>query len=492
MFEKINHNIHNPENSLLVLGVAPKGPPRQIVQLSKAYNYDTVFGESTLSKAFQLSIEEDFNNIFFYRLNGTEAHVTIKELNTEKDLFALRMYSGEETNIDDVIKMFPTHMTFEVEEEVFTYLFSEFPTIDQLCERINRDSLLGYLPFYAEAIDRETPTQNLFAEESSFYFNEGSGEEEFLLNRNGVDDLSVITPKLREYIDEALFSTETISIQYFEPNGEIAPYDFGTIVLTDFYADDDASIIEKFSQYAKSKKEEKEFVPSIVLGLSPITEMFDDVSEENYVDIESYRDKAILYEETVEKKPSHRHIEIVLGNDADGTPLALYYALSKASVPVHINMTNKKISQINHISYEFIKEDVDLFTSKGYICIVPSIRKNFVAYKSQTFIRDTTSLFSKPHNVRIENHFHVLFSDMFSDKIGKPIDQFDLNDIKKQVEEAMNGLVEKKMIKSYYLSDVELKTKTEISVSLDVQTFSDIDYIKAQTEILVPEGMVVL
>ena len=144
----------------------------------------------------------------------------------------------------------------------------------------------------------------------------------------------------------------------------------------------------------------------------------------------------------------------------------------------YLSSTNKEIKEISTFFTRFNKEQLASLTSNGYTCIVPSIRKGHVAYKSVSFIGNQTLIASKPHYSRSARYYVNSIVSPLESLIGSPSSQLQVANIDRMVKESVEQIKSLGIYKDIEYSTT-LSSYDEIKISLSFLPYGEIESVQS-------------
>lgn len=452
---RVASTIPQQSRYLLLVGFALNGPARTPFTLKDETNPYEILGDCLLADAY---VEARLQGVepLILRLNGNHATQTIKVNN--EPVFTLESVQGNQGANDVIIHVFPTHLSIKGITTDRTYLFSEYPTTDRLVDAINFDAIYGLGEVRGNAVQSLFPTKDLTDTEYQLFL-EGGREDSHLVVRNERLSEVVLDERMR-LLEETLL--ESYGDDYAS-NAEFSPFNIDTVILTDFAHELYPKAIEVLGKFCASKTLEQPLFCSGLIG-SYLLNGEDNVTE-SVASLVEKGNKGHAHE-------YYKHVEVVLGmqrpyeNEDKKIPVVTGFGAMRYLLPTHFAATNKKIPTILNLFARIRKEDVALLTSNGYTCIVPSIRKGYVAYKSTSFIENQQLVSSKPHYVRpMYDAISFLLNDLDL-LIGSNISRLQMNKVTNLFNEKIRDLVEKKEVFKEITYEVNFKSQDTIGVSL--------------------------
>lgn len=459
-----------PEQSryLLLVGFALNGPARTPFTIKDGINPYELLGDCLLADAY---VEARLQGIepLVLRLNGNHATQTIKV--NDVPIFTVEAVQGNTESNNIVLHVFPTHLSVKGLITDRTYLFSEYPTADRLVDAINFDADYGLGEIKGNALSALFPTKDLTDKEYQLFLEEGRDESHLVVRNERLSEVT-IDERINLLRDTLLESYD----EEYASNSEFSPFNIDTVILTDFAHELYPSATEILGKFCESKTLEQPLFCSGLIG-SYLLNGEDDVTES----VASLVEKG-------NKGHSHdyyKHVEVVLGtqrayeNEDKKIPVVTGFGAMRYLQASHLSATNKKISTILNLFARIRKEDVALLTSNGYTCIVPSIRKGFVAYKSTSFIENQQLVSSKPHYVRPMYEAISFLLDDLDIMIGSNISRLQMSKVTNLFNDKIRELVEKRESFKDIQYEVYFKSQDTIGVSLVFIPYGEVSSVQS-------------
>ena len=164
-----------PDRKVLLVGMLEDGPVGRAFSMNSPEKVTLYLGENEVTDTYQYLTETGVpaEDIYFYRLNGRISQIEVLGLD-EKPLMELRALTGHEydNNIQLVVSEQGVSLISNYGEEELTltkrrnfsrsYLFEEFPTIQELADAIMQDANLGLTNIIANPLSHEM-SKDVFA-----------------------------------------------------------------------------------------------------------------------------------------------------------------------------------------------------------------------------------------------------------------------------------------------------------------------------------------
>lgn len=497
-FNIVNQQVVSPETTVMLVGTALDGPSGVPFQLKKSTDPYEALGFSPLAQAYDAARRVGAGTILAYRINGMPSTAVIKDMNNQEIVSFKTVSSSEIYNGISMI-LFPDHLYItNTTGTTRSYFFDKYPTVRDLVYGINRDAFYGLVEFQAESINEYTKLLNLVSNPTDVIFSGGQSESQLIHSRNPLSndhsDSSIITPIIKTKIETALFGEDSRDVSEREPSSELGILPYGVIVLCDIFHDDtihdattntdvNAGFTEMLGAFCLNKTKEAGKGCIGVIGTRPIYPDtaddpmdFNDVIHQRAVDL-------LNITGSIQDTEAYKYVQVIVGHtyypqsSMESISLAYAYGATEALLPYNTIMSNKSIVGVTKLNYEMTKEDVALLSANGYTCIVPSIRKGFVPYYSVSYTKDTGSLTSRPHNIRISQYVSAVLTEELDSLIGSEYTNLSVKNAIDGANQLLNELVDSGVIKDYGLDYGLDDTNTILSVDASLTPISEITAI---------------
>lgn len=506
------------KGKIVLVGMATDGPVRKPFTFRESSNPTEILGSNQLSNAFN-TLEEtgiDRSNIIIYRLNGNHGSTIFKGIDDTDELEFLS--TGTSNNIREThislshgvlsVLMYETVIE-QVGEDVVRrlklllttqYRLSNYSNWDSLIDDINNDADLGIIECVVRHIGNNKKVE--LKEDLSVHYLEGLDEEEYLcLTENTKMDTHKLEYWKKVFIG-IIGSTES---PYETP---LSGINSEMLLVTDIYFDDLPELGSVIGQMAINISEDNDVPCMVLMNTSPIPskkeipEWYYDLGNGKWGDgeqeliIDEFEDinRYIFNLDTMAEKidttaPQLEHLQVIIGEDGIG-PIAPYYASTYLQTPLHLPVSNKELKNTG-FGEELSKTTIANLQSTGYICIVPSIRKNYVPYYAQTFHRKGRGAIDSINIKRVLSRIIYDLKTTLDEYIGKPQSTLTKTVIESIVGTYLEPFKDNNILKGYTLELGDyshLSYSGRLDIHLDLDFFTEINSVKAGFSIETKDG----
>lgn len=485
-FQIANQASMTADNTIVIIGPAEDGPSGIPMVIDPNLNPVDVLGYSPLADAYTAVRDTGAKQIVLYRINGSYASATVRHISEENnfDIMKLTSVSANDKYNNIIVTVYPDYIYIDEREiggSTRSYFFEEYPTVYDLTYAINRDAHYGLISFTAEALEAEFPLRQTVTGETIVYFTGGETEEQFLAQRTEDNDYSYLAELMKDRLKEVLFGYDEDDQLERMPNSTLGILQFAVALVAGVYHDEDPEITRMLGAFCMNKTKHSEAGCIGVIGTKPL---FNTEVEERVVELVSI---AQASEDTEEMN----YVQVVVGDAyyspvMENIPTSYGYAGTQSAYFYHMMMTNKQILGFGHLNYQISKEHIDLLSSNGYTCIVPSIRRGFVPYLASTFTKNKKSPMSKPHCVRITQYVSRKLSEQYDYLIGAASDFITQREIVDVAEELLEEMVDKNIIRYYTVKCDFTPRDREAKINISIMPFSEITAVSTSTTVALP------
>lgn len=519
---KTNQSYDTPYGKIMLVGLLENGPTGQPFSLNPNKDIIDSLGNNPMTQtAIQLNDSGiDINDIIFYRINGTNAKYEYIINNKKVFDFVGIEASNKQNNVQITFSQNGLMIRSNYNSDILeyaesnylrTYLYKDYPHTSQLANAINSDAVLGLIDIIAREYDN-MPTFGLFQEgivnldggnNETYYINQdlndeinrhdyyrlfsyhllGEGYEDFTIsNSMSVNNEVMLFPdieidkfpemgELASYIAEQKSEQQNANCYAIFKTSPVPPND---INLDDLYINGTEFLIRNPDLLEQGLPEESDNI-----NASDIYQPYERQ--------EVYTQKLLsLYTENNQTYSNYQYLMIVVGNnrqeDSPGGDIPLAVAI--ATTEPSIGLSNKEISNFN-LDNVLTPDMLARLTKKGYICIVPSARKNQVFQLVQSMDLYTEgSILKNWSNRRTFSEFVFRLEEIFNQYVGRPISYLSPNLLRKELEAYIQEYVSKGRIQIGHIEYIEF-SPLSLSVQLKIKLtfYQEVEKIEGSIEI---------
>lgn len=495
---------------IVLAGMMDDGPLAQGFSLNTEKHPKDLLGDNALTRCYDFLINGGVapKNIIFYRINGRHSRLIL----TKNDQAFFQLVSIGASDQDNNIQMTVSqegitlfsNYSYQSEEETSlseaviaarqktrpdfkkTYLFEDYPYLSELAAGINQDAGLGIVDVAA----RETKqgiTKDYFSETGEYLLSEGTSESN--LTTTGLDVSGQYPEDYWRQFHQYVLGKEFDGMSY----SNLMEIEAELLYFPDIPVEEAPEVALFAARIAEQKTREQGILCSALFRVSRVPgqkEIGDNeyfVSETHYFDSElqaeveyktwEERDAFLNRLETLFTEEDRtydymKNLQIVVGSDKDNEgvirPGSHHYALLLLTSPFYLSLSNKELSLFTKLNTEIPKSLVASLQAKGYICIVPSVRRKAVFVSVQDMAGDTSSLLKNHYNKRLLTYIADDIEELLENYIGNTKSYYSSSSVLKLLNDYLEQYKANDIIQSYYVENVAssyLET-AEINVSL--------------------------
>lgn len=500
-----------PETTLVLIGTAKDGPTGVPFSINGGVQGFQVLGDSPLEKAYVCAANAGANNIVLYRLNGKHSSLKITYTDDDGTVDVLQLVSVSANVIyDDIkIRLGPDSLTVvNTNGSTREYFFHQYPSAVLMAEAINTDSLYGLVEFTAIPLSADFEMNKYDIDHMmDLQFDGGDTEENLIPARDTTADISTTIVELKSRLKSALFGLDPEDQILRDPNSNLGVLDFGVLCLVDLFHEDDSELVNILGGFCSNKMYGGGRGCISVIGTQPlyeiteakITEKFTSLMAKSPTKVSTGGASLEIVTGDVELDPlcnvqiinGDTILTSVYGEDAKPISLAYAYAGAQAAQPYYNTMTNKTLSGILQVTYEFIKEDIDKLSSNGYISIVASIRKGFVPYFCVGAVgKSHRSAYKSPSSVRISQYIVKKITAYLDSFIGTNVSPVIKSGLENGVRDILRTLVGEEVIRKFELNFNYLNRNSEIKIDVQFTPYSDVSAVTSVVRMPFNQGVI--
>lgn len=475
----------NPKGKVVLVGMLSDGPAGIPFSLKDGIDPKKTLGDNTLTTSYEYLIETGVlnENIMFYRLNGSPSELFFKINDLNAVEFRSVGMSQKDNNFSlTVSKDGITIMEleeFDLNEEEKntivktkrTYLFNDFAYIGELVAMVNQDASFGLINVIAkESIN--TLSRDVFNREGIYPFMQTGDSEEALTTRNMNAGVSYEEDYWPLFYDLILGEEFDGSFNTFLYNLPVEVMYFPDIPIEKAYN------VSKIAAMLANEKTKQQKIMCIALfnasSVPNVKKLKNDeymISDTTYFDSEKneillfepyknqidYVDNLInLYPEAEKEEDDFLYLQVTVGEDSlfqenKKRPASDYYLSNYLQLPFYESLTNKELVLFKEIRSNLSKSLIATLSSKGYICSIPSIRKNFVFTKAKSMQKESQSLLTQFKSNRIVSYINYDLENLMERYIGNEKNALETAKVLKEIQDYMDFFIEANILSEHHI-----------------------------------------
>lgn len=413
-----------PQGKIVLVGTSYDGISHEGFYLREDQDPYEVLGDCELADQYVTALRSGLTaaDILLFRLNGIKGEMTLVNSLDNTPLVRIQSIGASEADQDITIMVNEQGLVVYMEhEEVLqrSYRFDDYENTRELVVAMNRDADFGLSEVEAVLLNQRILSTCQF-QEVAYPFYMASGEEELV--RTEETDVVAYAESFYQRFLEASALDETLNENSPVIAGELFSVPAEAVAVVGVHHDEHPLLTKALAEYCESKTEETKIMTLGVIGTSQVP---DKTQEMDYgIDEEGNRfdedGNLYVYEpwkarhDFLDKLASPAYtqigeagvfVHVIVGHHLTvqgPKSIAPAYAANYVQNPVGKSFTNKEIKGIGEFLYNFQKKELVGLESNGYICTVPSIRRNVVSKRSQSFYTYEVNTYkAKPHLIRL-------------------------------------------------------------------------------------------
>lgn len=456
-----------------IVGFALNGPVNSPFMVRENSNPYDVLGKCPLADACHAARVRGVNPLLL-RLNGSYGQARVFASGDTVITFTSVEAYDDVNKIN--ITVYPTHIrvTGVTGNERF-YLFSQYATLDKLMTAINGDAKYGVGEITMTTDYPDLLCSALTETAYDIWLEDGNDEENYVSQFDGTDAEEKIQMQVTKIKESLLEEYQIDDVTYYSHNSEFGAFNLDTILVVDVMHEDAPELAEILGRYCESKSGEQDSFCSGVMGSMYFREFESD--EYDYAPMV----KHLVEIGTKSNSNYYLHVEIVVGvgepSEENKMPLATKFATERYLLSIDSSATNKEIANITTLFSRLRKEDIASLAASGYTCIIPSIRRGHVAYKSTCFVENKNLITSKPHYSRAARYHANQIIKSLDSFIGESATSLKLLAMEKFIKDEIQVLSKQGVYKSvdFTIEDLEVD---EIKITLIFVIYGELDNIQ--------------
>lgn len=472
----------NPRRKVAVVGAMHDGPVGVPFVLRHGIEPVELLGECPAAYQATSIMEAGVpqEDIILFRVNGVSQAIDLFDMNSGNDVLRIRPIGLATRDKEIQVHVQPGGLLIQEDEEFRTYVFEDYANVRELATRMNRDADSGLSSVEVVVLKEGLIEEMNFGRGVySFYLLE---EEERLL----FDESQERDDFLMRYMEAFNRHTGEDS-----EHGRLLDVPAEAFVFSDLRAEE-AYLLNDFmemrsKEYASVAFYHVEPLPGKTvyenLGMDEDGNFLGD--DGNILDQDPWAERELALSRLVNaQKPSHACFAVYGHAEHLGERITLEgataarYVLSEADE----DMTNKEIGGFDQLIYDLRKEELAQLYGSGYICIVPSVRRRAVPYRSQFFrTYESMNIHRSPRLWRLGNTIGRWMAEMLADQIGEPT-SLDVGAKQVLLEDGMKRLQDEGIINEYVV-EVSRPTFEEIRCRADIRLPGTVEFITVERSI---------
>lgn len=474
----LNPNIKSANGRILLVGMLEDGPVQKPFTTTRAAI--DLFGDNEMVVSYKMLISAGVSekNIVLYRLNGNHAAATL--LKDDQGFLKVQSIGAANNDNDIFVKTYDNRIvigshyreTALATKSDFerTYRFSDFPYLANLTDAINEEAVLGLIDVIAKEL-KDGLCVDYFTAGQTLHLQNGNSEKELCFN----ETTDILTYEAAYW---NVFYRGVLGEDY---SGESATPLVGVpaevLLFTDIRADYSADIVSFAGRIAEQKTTEQGTLCNAVFQASPVPgkktlrEGEYMLSATTYFDIVEQSERTLSPEEdkdlylanliglfSLEERgeSQFQYVQVLVGdNRYDGTKKlggAVNYAALYVLSSFEQTLGNRTLPAFLSLAETLSKSSVATLQANGYICIVPSVRKNYVVAYPQSIADKTEAPLHSFSNQRLLHEIGKTVGDRLDGYVGKPTTVFATSILTKELEIYFQNFVSKDILSGFALS----------------------------------------
>lgn len=470
-------NIEKDTRFFAMAGFSLNGPVGTPFIIRDGVDPLDILGDCRLTDNYRMAKEYGITPLIM-RLNGSHGECNV--IHDEKNVTALHFKTVEATDESNNIHihLFPDYMIIEGINNNFSYLFSDYTSLDELVIAIKQELYFGAGEVDVEIVN-QVPLTGFCTEEKYVQMDGADDGYNYVTNHDDTDTEDKLATQL-ELLRESLLDEESSEIYY---TGEFSSFLIDTLLFTDIpFEYSPIELPQILGKFAMSKTDEQTLHCSVVLCSDYFSNSrFDEDGTDTFNEpIQTLLNNSPI---TIEETHYLQHIEVVVGTQDSGSnlsmPCAASYACMRYKLPdFYTSATNKAIPSITSTyNTELKQKEVANLSTSGYICIVPSIKKGFVPFSSKN-LYPQNSFYSKPHFLRSIHYDVKKITSYFEPYIGEPFSYIQLQTIVTQIKNNLDDLLKNHpMYKNINLEILEYD-ESFFSLNISFELYGEIEAVR--------------
>lgn len=503
----IDTSATDPLGKVVLVGMSEDGPVNRPFILGDKVSPQEMLGNTSLARGVMLLEEAGMTreNIILYRLNGKHGDVIIHAEDSAGvegiPVFRFRTIGASDTDQNGSIVVFPEAISIQwmerdQGERTRTYRFEDYIGTSELVDHVNQEAMMGIVPVMAQEL-AQVDLKTAFAFDREYLMHNAHSEMAYALREDV--DINAYKPLFWEKFSQGVIGGN-------EPGGFytlLRQTPCEAMVLLDMFFDWFPEVKTVMAMLAKEKTAEQ-YTPCVaMMNASPVPASVPvpetwvpqedgsfinedqeivlynpETDFENYVNVLQMQAEDSETERVTEGYLAYLHL--IIGETfryEAKLPASLSYAAAYALSPIERSLTNKTLPAFYRLEREITKSVVAELSASGYVCIIPSVRRDFVAFKSQGFLAlPSFTTLQKPHLLRLTGHLLQQVATVIDQFIGEPETRFDSTEVERDLDEILATALKERKLQDYTLTVVDLE-ENPIEVRISLVFFGELEKI---------------
>ena len=477
---KLPSSIDEEEKYFAIVGFALNGPVNTPFMIRDGVNPYDVLGKCHMAESYVIAKSKGISPLLL-RVNGAHAS-NVLELPSGVDVAKFISVEANDECNQMRVSVYSSYIKVTgVLGVQRIYLFSDYPTIGALRDAINFDAHYGTGEITMISYDDDVSCYDLVADDPfDIWLKLGDDGANVVATLDGEDTDDTITEQLKLIRSSILDEDVDENGNYtYSHSGDLIPFNIDTIIVPDIPYENSKEIAEIMGKFCESKSIDQDYYCSTVIG----SMCFNQEESEDYVYADMVTKLVSMGAVTLQNTADwYFHVEVVIGVEEgyiEGTKvsLATRFAVMRYLLDVHVSATNKEIANINTLFSKLSKEDIATLAANGYTCIIPSIRRGYVAFKSLAFVSNQALITSKPHFSRATRYYANQIISSISNFIGEPASTLQVTAMEQLLRQKVEELNKEEVFKSieYSIQRVQID---EVKLNLTFVIYGEIEAVR--------------
>ncbi len=505
-----------PEGKIVLVGMTADGPPHTGFTLPATTDVAALLGENELTRSYRVLEQAGIarEKILIYRLNGKRGFLTLAKDGVPYLRFHSLGAGKEDKNIQ--IKVQATGLVLQSNYAASdakgfsrTYAYADYPYLSDLADAINQDALLGGIALGATELLEGAATVDYFLTEQGDYVLEGSDSEVGLCVGTDTEWTSYAGNYWIKFWNYVLGPGYD---GYAQTPLTTLPCEL--LLFTDICLDKLPQLATFCARLAEQRTSEQQLVCTALLHPSTVPvdntlpgdarnvvgDTYTDAVTGERVTLDPAADRTAylsvlngLFTEADRDNPAMRHLQVVVGDnrsynlqtDANGekqytvTPGSVYYAARYLLENFHSPLSNKELPGFEQLHVQLPKTCIAELQSNGYICIVSSVRRNFVTLFAQNLAAKTGTILENFANQRFVGVVSRDIQNLLEENIGQSKTAYYLKDVSSLLTEYLNQYVTSGILSGFKILSRSSLNMFEEQVELELSLYNEVKQVKA-------------